>query len=343
MEGFTMRKFLVRFLIFLLFCGVIGAFVFRYWNDRIKLNSTYVNGNTAGNLYNAGLFCESNGVVFFANPDDNGRLYSMNSDGSNVKKLCEDTATFINADSHYVYYARDNGSASLNYSYFSFHNNSLCRIPRDGGRIVVLDKDPCMYVSLIGNYLYYLHYDTETATTLYKIKIDGTEKEKLSSAYQYTCSSDGQYFYYNNIETDGSIWTYDTATDSTSFLYSCNSYMPIVSRDGNAYFLDAGNNNALVHTNVYSGTPTTLTTDSIDMYNVYGSTIFYQKYDADNSAFCMIRNDGSSPIQLRSGTYNTINVTSYYVYITDYSTGQVYYTSTSNPGTFTAFHPGAED
>jgi hypothetical protein len=322
---------------------VVGAFVFRYLNDRVKMNSTYVNGNTAGNLYNAGLFCESNGTVFFSNPDDNGRLYSMDPDGSNVKKLCEDTATFINADSNYVYYARDNGSATLNYSYFSFHNNSLCRIPRNGGRIVVLDKDPCMYVSLIGNYIYYLHYDTENATTLYKIKIDGTEKEKLENTYQYTCSTDGQYFYYNNITTDGSIWSYDTSTDSTSLLYSCNSYMPIVSRDGNAYYLDANNNNALVHTNVYSGSPTTLTTDSIDMYNVYGSTIYYQRYSDLDSGLCMIRNDGSGLVELLSGTYNTINVTSYYIYVTDYNTGQVLYTSTSNPGAFTAFHPGVDE
>jgi Tol biopolymer transport system component len=120
-----MRKILVRIFVFLLLCGFVGMFVYRYFSDQVKMNTTYVNGNTAGNLYNAGLFCENNGTVFFANPDDNNRLYSMDVNGSNLKKLSNDTATYINADSHYVYYIRDNDNSSLDYSYFSFHNNSL--------------------------------------------------------------------------------------------------------------------------------------------------------------------------------------------------------------------------
>jgi uncharacterized protein YxeA len=339
-----MRKVLVWILIVLLLFGVAGLFVYRYRSDRVQLNSGYVNGNTPGNLYNGGLFCESDdGIVYFANPDDRERLYCMDSDGSNVKKLSNDTVTYINVDSNYVYYVRNNDNSSLDYSFFSFHNNSLCRIDRDGGRVVVLDTDPCLYASLIGNYIYYLHYDTQTATTLYKIKIDGTEKTKLSNTYLFTCSSDGQYFYYNDTTTDGSIWVYDTSSDSTHQVYACNSYKPVVSTDGNAYYLDVNQDNALVHTNINTGTPTTLTTDSIDTYNVYGNTIYYQKYDEDQPGICMIKNDGSGARELLSGTYSTISVTKYYIYVTDYRTGQVFYTSTSTPGNFAAFHPGVEE
>jgi hypothetical protein len=117
-----------------------------------------------------------------------------------------------------------------------------------------------------------------------------------------------------------------------------------VSQDGNAYYLDANQDNALIHININNGTPTTLTTDSIDAYNVYGSTIYYQRYSEDgNSGVCMVKNDGSNARELMSGTYSTINVTTYYIYITDYRSGQVYYTSTSNPGNFSAFHPGVKE
>ena len=44
-------------------------------------------GNTAGNLYNSGLFCEYDGTVYFSNAADNGALYSMNVDETEVKKL----------------------------------------------------------------------------------------------------------------------------------------------------------------------------------------------------------------------------------------------------------------
>ena len=335
-----MRKLLIRILIVLLFVGVIGLFVYNYLSRRILYNTNYVNGNTAGNLYNAGLFCENNGVVFFANPDDENRLYSMDANGSNLKKLCNDTVMYINADSHYVYYVRDNDLSAAGHNFFSFHNNSLCRLDRKDSHVTVLDPDPCLYASLIGNYIYYLHYDNETATTLYKIKIDGTERTKLSNTYQFTCSSNGQYFYYNNMSTDGSIWVYDTATDGTYQVYSCNSYKPTVSGDGNAYYLDVDNNYSLVHTNLSAGSPTVLTTDSIDTYNVYGSYIYYQRYDENSPALCMIKNDGSDARELAPGTYSCINVTSYYIYFTDYFTGQVYYTPTSNPSELTRFSPG---
>ena len=64
-------------------------------------NTYYVNGNTAGNLYNAGMFCENNGVVFFANPDDHNALYAMDIDGSNLKKLSNDSATYAAAQAAY--------------------------------------------------------------------------------------------------------------------------------------------------------------------------------------------------------------------------------------------------
>ena len=77
---------------------------------KIKYNDTFVNGNSAGNLYNGGQFCESNGTIFFANPDDEHRLYSMSSSGGDLKKLCDDTVMYINADDNYVYYVRSNDS-----------------------------------------------------------------------------------------------------------------------------------------------------------------------------------------------------------------------------------------
>lgn len=53
--------------------------------------------------------------------------------------------------------------------------------------------------------------------------------------------------------------------------------------------MDVDQNNALVHTNMKSGHPVTLTKDSLDLYNVYGSSIFYQRYSEDNPALCMIK------------------------------------------------------
>ena len=75
--------------VFVVLAVVISIAGTKYLN-RTQYNDSYVNGNTTGNLYNDGLFCESNGTVFFANPDDNNYLYSMDLSGGNLKKLSED-------------------------------------------------------------------------------------------------------------------------------------------------------------------------------------------------------------------------------------------------------------
>lgn len=334
-----MKKAIAITVTVLLVCALAGMGIYNYLDQKIIYNDSYVNGNTAGNLYSAGLFCESNGTVFFANPDDNYRLYSMDANGNNLKKLCSDTAMYINADDNYVYYIRNNDKNSADFGFFTYAQHSLCRIKRSGGSPKVLDKEPCLYATLIGNYIYYLHYDDETASTLYRVGIDGKDCEQVKDTYVFTCSTLGQYFYTNGTEKDGALYEFNTAAGTEAKIYDCNCYKPIVTSDNNVYYLDVDQNMALVHTNIESNNPVTLTKDSIDLYNIYGSYIYYQRY-ADNPAICMIKNDGSDFKEIAYGTYSSISITSNNIYLTDYESKEVLYTPTSNPGKPVPFHPG---
>lgn len=65
----------------------IAVTVYMLFSQRVKMNEGYVTGNTAGNLYNGGLFCESEGVIYFSNLYDDGCLYSMLPDETDIKKL----------------------------------------------------------------------------------------------------------------------------------------------------------------------------------------------------------------------------------------------------------------
>ena len=98
-----MKKRLPIIIIAVLVVVFAGLGFYSHQKSKIKYNTSYVNGNTAGNLYNAGLFCEKNGTVYFANPDDDYRLYSMDTNGNHLKKLSYDRVMYINADDHYVY------------------------------------------------------------------------------------------------------------------------------------------------------------------------------------------------------------------------------------------------
>lgn len=332
-----MKKQLKFFIIFILLMLAI-LFTIRCIRQKTFYNDNYVNGNSSGNLYNAGLFCENNGKLFFSNQNDDGKLYSMDVNGDNLEKLCDDTALYINADKNYIYYVRNNNNALSNDMVFSYSKNSLCRISRTSGDIVILDSDPCIYASLVGNYIYYLHYDDENATCLYKIKIDGTEKTKLLNHYIFTCNTSGQYFYYNSPD-DGSLYRYDTKTEQSTLIYECNCYKPVVIDDINLYYMDASIDNAIVHLNIESPYPITLTDGDIEHFNVYGSHIYYQR-GGDNPALCVIENDGSNYQEIASGEYRYINVTSEKIYFTDFYSGEVFCAPLSNPTNVEKFSPG---
>ena len=70
---------------------IAAAVIFHYLSNRTHFNEGYVNSNTAGNLYNGGLFCEYDGTVYFSNPSDGGKLYSMSPD----ENLSERSLLFV--------------------------------------------------------------------------------------------------------------------------------------------------------------------------------------------------------------------------------------------------------
>ena len=326
---------------------IIGGLVIL--NDRLSytetiMNKGYVNGNTAGNLYNGGLFCEYNGVIYFSNPSDDGKLYSMDSNGKNLKKLTDDNATYINVDDNYIYYVRNNSGSNLNFNFVAFHRNALVRVDHNGKNLVLLDTEPCMYASLVGNYIYYIHYDKLEASSLYKVRIDGEEQQQVMSEAVFTCNADGQFFYYNGMSNDGAIHRYDTVSDTSIIVYAGNSFQPIVQNGTDVYYIDGNSNCSIVHTNLNFDEPTYVTKDSVDSYNLHDNTIYYQRYKKNGeSGLCMINNDGTGFQEIRKGDFCDIHVTTYYVFFRDYHSKEIYYFSRSNPYQIERFNPGKLD
>lgn len=338
-----MKKKIIFFIILIILGLLVFAYMQFYGPKETIMNTGYVNGNTAGNLYNGGLFCESDGTIFFSNPSDNGKLYSMDIQGNNLKKLSDDKATYINADENYVYYVRDNSGTNLSFDFVAFHRNALVRIDRDGENPVVLDTEPSLYAALLGNYIYYLHYDQENASTLYKVRIDGEEQKQVMEDAVFTCNTDGQYFYYNGMDEDGSIHRFDTSNDTTTTVYEGNCFQPIISDGQDMYYIDGNTDYSIIHTNLQFSNPTFVTTDSVDAYNVYGSYIYYQSFDKDGSSLRMVKNDGSEKMVIKEGDFCDIHVTSYYVFFREYHSGHMYYFLRSNPDDVQRFNPGVID
>ena len=102
-----LRTVIAVIIIFILIAVIAAIRIIGGKQKQIPPNDPMTAGNTAGNLYNGGLFCESNGVVYFSNSYDSGKLYAMDAASGECKKLSEGNASFICAANGYLYYYTD--------------------------------------------------------------------------------------------------------------------------------------------------------------------------------------------------------------------------------------------
>lgn len=320
---------------------IVGGIFFTRYLNRTRFPQNEQVGNSPGNLFNKGVFCERNGIVFFSNPKDNFSLYSMDSAGTHFKKISSDVCAYINADDYYVYYTRNNKSQKADFSFLNIQNYSLCRVNHDGKKELILDSEPCLYSSQFKDYIYYIHYSKETASTLYKVSIDGTDQKQVKNEPILPCSKSGTKLYYTGVTKDHSIYCLDTSTDTSTLVYNGNSYNPIIV-GSYAFIMDPDNNYSLARIDLSSGEKKIISSDRLDCFNVYGNTIYYQKSSTTDPGLYRIDLDGNNAEKIIDGIYNTINITSRYVYFYSYKNDKTcYMTPTNGPVQVTEFLPPA--
>lgn len=319
---------------------VVSIGIYKYQDSKVYYNDMAINGNTIGNLYGDGLFCEANGVVYFANPNDDNALYKMNPDETNVEKICDDRVYYINADPHYIYYCRDNNNDESQMSFLNVNIHSLCRIGVDGKKVTILDDAVCQGCSLSGNTVLYYHYDTDTATTLYSIGIDGKNKQMLSDEALSPVCVVGDKLYYTGVASDHNLHVRNISAGNSSEILSMPMWMPTVVGDY-VYYMDLDDNNRIVRQSLSDGTTVTITSYGTSDYNVAGNYLYYQSIKGDPDGVYVVDLTTLEETLFAEGQYNAINVTSRYVYFRDYFTGAVYHGSVGG-GLATVFSPAIE-
>jgi hypothetical protein len=321
---------------------VIAALSVSYQlSKKTVFNKAAVSGNTAGNLYNKGIFCEYNGKVYFSNSYDKGDLYVMDADGTHIKKFYNDTASYINIAGKYLYYARNNLNENTINAIFRGNMFGVYRINTDGSNLISLNDENCGAVSLGNNTIFYQHYDAETALSLRSVSIDGSnEKQLTNDSINPSCIIDGK-MYFNNVTNNFNLCSLDVETGNTNTIYTGSFWNPIYD-DGYVYFMDIDNDYSLARLNLSTFEKENLGTGRVDTYNLYGSLIFYQANDADNPRLCRMKKDGTNVKTIIDGNYCNINVTSEYVYFSQYSNEiPIYRIPTTGDITVTRFDEAA--
>ncbi len=280
---------------------------------RIPANDPNLAGNTGGNLYNDGLFCESEGKVYFANSYDNGCLYSMNSDESDMRKLNNSQVFSINAGGKYLYYclnSTQSGGSGLGYIRPSL---GLYRSKTNGSSSTCLRNNPVITATLCGNYVYYQNYNNKEYTRLYKMKTDKSENIEIADYVINPSSYHNGIIYFAGTQDDHYLYGLNTGNDTISTLLQGNIYNPVY-LDGYVYYMDQASNYRLCRYSLAENIIQILTEDRVDTYNVGSGLIYYQKNDTSEPALIRMSIDGSNPEVVAEGNYTKINMTSQYVY-----------------------------
>lgn len=310
----TKKKWTTILLLVLLGAAVIGAFVYSILSERVKMNDGYATGNTAGNLNNGGLFCESGNTVFFSNPYDGGCLYSMTPDEGHMKKLSSASVSSINADENYVYYYLDSSKAGQGIGYMQ-RTYGIYRSTHDGKKLACLKRGNVISMQLAGHYLYYQFFNNQNknGTELHKIKIDKSEEQRVADYIINPASHANGKIYFNGTENDHYLYSLDTYTDTISLLWDGNLWNPVYD-NGYFYYMDIDSEYRLCRYSTFDNTVEILTQDRVDFFNICGDHIYYQNSSADDPALKRMYKDGSNLEVVADGVFHHINATSRYVY-----------------------------
>lgn len=305
--------------------------------SKIPMNDKSTVGNSAGNLNNGGLFCESDGIVYFSNAYDNNSLYSMNPDGSNVKKLGVNSVASINAGGDYLYFYMESGTSGGSGLGYMGRTAGIYRCKKNGKKTSCLDRTYAVTMQLCGSYLYYQDYNNKTGTQLNKIRIDKKDKTTIADYVINPASYVNGIIYFNGTQKDHALYTLNTTNDSIASIWQGNIWNPIY-QDGYVYYMDVENDYRLCRYSMSQDIIEVLTNDRIDFFNVYYNYIYYQKSSETEPALKRMYIDGSEPEIIAEGVYENINITSQYVYFNQYDTPiPVYQTSTFGPVSVTTF------
>lgn len=292
--------------------GIISAL-----NDKVKMNPSGTVGNTAGNLNNGGLFCETEGKVYFSNAYDNGTLYRMNPDGTDIERMLAAKAKFICADGNYIYYYQQSASGKAGLGYI-LSTSGMFRGDRNLKNVESLSDSVIYDMQLVDNHVYYTTTG-DNGPEFRKVKIDKSE-DKLLDLFPInpSCAANG-VIYYNGLDTNHYLYAMDPNSNASSVVWEGNLWDPIYD-NGYIYYMDVENDYRLCRYSLANEQVEILTHDRIDCYNVGGGYIYYQTNSDTAPALKKMNVDGSNAEIVAAGNYTAINMTSRYVYFKMFDT-----------------------
>lgn len=324
----------ITIIVILGLAAAIGTYT--YLNRYIPVPDGYV-GNTTGNLNNRGLFCESDGYIYFSNPYDMQKLYKMKLDGTEAECIRDVPVEFINVYGKKIYFYQTPGGENQVFGLGGLYG--VCYTDIDGKTgLNSMDKAIINSMCLYGDNIYFQNYDAKEGLTLHRISGDGKVKEKISDKEVFcACPYDGVFLTYNT-ENGYYLSYYNPSTDSIGLLDQIRAYN-IINEGNYLYYMNIDDSYKIYRYNLSSKTQEKLTDYKVDLFNVYGNNIFFQRSSETEPAIMRMNIDGSGEEKIMDGNFSAINCTSTMTFFYNFKdTSRVFYVPT-NGGTADLFQP----
>jgi len=340
-EEDALKKKLPVFIgIFVLAILIVISIFYQVNKNSVKMNTGYVEGNSAGNIYNNGLFCEDEGVVYFANPYAQGALYKMNPDQTGLKLLYKSNCRNINAAGNHLYFSMESPEGGTGLG-FVIKTSGIYRSTKKGTNIECLTGDTTLGMSLVGNTLY---YQSNTGEGVGLKKISAIKKDQTPEIVEKSfvinpaCSVNGS-IYFGGTRNNHYLYALNCNSDTISTLFDGDVWNPVYD-SGYFYYMDISNNYQICRYSQSAGIVEILTHDRADNFNVGSGCVYYSVSDSDAPGLYRMNCDGSNNELIYSGYVCDINMTSAYTYFREFGTTTPMYcvptTGSSSVSEFTA-------
>lgn len=255
--------------------------------------------NTSKVVYNCGNCAIQGEKIYYTNSYDNGTLYSMNTDGSDNRKLNNDWTPWFYVSGDRIYYQNgidgmkiyvmntdgsgrqklnDDDSGNINIIgdriYYSNTDDgfTLYSMNLDGSDRKKLNGDIPLYMNVVGDRIYYSG-ELSGSKGIYSVKTDGTDRIKLTDDNPYLMTAAEGWIYYNN-EDDGSK-LYAIRTDGSSRHKLNDDYALSINVVDDRIYYKNGNEGKIYSINMDGGDRKLLSDDSADWLVVGDSRIYY--------------------------------------------------------------------
>jgi len=333
-----LRIVLVVFIVVLLLGAALGI---NMYQNRMIWNEEGIVGNSSGNLLNGGFFCEGgDGTIYFCNTYDGGNLYSMDENCENITFVYEDKVENLNYAGNYLVYSRKNyEKETVRGEMFVFNTKGLY------GLQLKRKTTKCFYdgtlglVGLIGNDLFYQHFNKNQGISLYTVRLDGSDNRECGDgAVNPSAIRDGKIYYMG--ETQPGLFCYDIESENIQKLSDKNYYGCLLA--GNyIYTMDLENGYCIVRTDLNGENEEVIVDHMCSAFNAStdGDYIYYQVDDGENQRLeCKYIPSGEETV-IVDGSYDRIHLVGSWLFFADAMSDQFYMTRINELQNVEAFMP----